>query len=350
MRKVVVDQFGDPSVLRVRELPTPKPGPGEALVKVTSVGMNHADLMARRGEYLISSGFPPFTPGIEAGGVIEAVGADVSDRTVGQRVILGANAPRRHTTDGTASPQLFGGTYTSHYLLPAALTVPAPAAIPDDQLGAVWLPYLTAWGCLIWKQRIKAGEYVAIPAASSGVALAAAQIAKREGAIPIGLTTSKAKAEQIEGLPESAYAHLVVTHDHHHQMRSWHRDLRRIARQNGIRMFFDPVASGRYLELEIHALGNHGTIWIYGLLGQPDKVDVTPLIRKRAAIRGWYLSELTEDEPSALAEGYRYILDGFEAGSFRQRIAGRYSMDEVVTAHEEFERGRHIGKFVIVPN
>jgi NADPH:quinone reductase-like Zn-dependent oxidoreductase len=79
MKRVVVRQFGDVDQLDVLDEPTPQPGRGQVLVRLTSIGMNHADLMARRGEYRLSSGDPPFTPGLEGGGVIEAVGADVSD-------------------------------------------------------------------------------------------------------------------------------------------------------------------------------------------------------------------------------------------------------------------------------
>ena len=347
MKKVIVEQFGHPDVLQVKNLKTPKPGPGQVLISLTSVGMNHADLMARRGEYLISSGYPPFTPGIEGGGIIEAVGEGVKDRHVGQRVLLGANAPQRN--NNPESDFLSGGTYATHYLTDANKTIPAPKALSNEQLGAIWLPYLTAWGCLVWKQRIKPGQFIGIPAASSSVALAAAQIAKKEGAIPIGLTTSAFKAKEIQKLPENAYDHLVITHDHHHRMRPWHKDLRRITGKEGVHVFFDPIAAGRYLEMEIHALGKHGTIWIYGLLGQPGPVNVTPLIRKFAAVRGWYLNELTDEGGPDLWKGYASILEGFEKGIFQQRIAKTFKLDEVVKAHQEMQNGRHIGKLILIP-
>jgi NADPH:quinone reductase-like Zn-dependent oxidoreductase len=342
MLQVFADRFGGPDVLRVAETPMPEPGRGEVRVALTSIGMNHADLMARRGEYKISSGMPPFTPGLEGGGVIDAVGAGVTDRHPGQRVLIDYKAPRRPG----------GGTYRSHYILPAANTIPAPVCVPDEQLGAIWLAYLTAWGCLVWKQRLQAGQIVAFPAASSAVALAAAQIARKIGATTIGLTSNPDKLEILGQMPEAAYDHLRLAERDAKTVRGalpWLSDLRKLSAGRGIDLFFDAVAAGAYLQTEILSLATGGTIWIYGLLGEAGKVDVTPLIRKQAAIRGWLLGELAATDEDALQAGYRQILDSFESGRYRQRVARTFRLADVVSAHEEMERGEHIGKMVLVP-
>lgn len=339
MKKVVVEQFGESDVLKLKEFDLPTPGPGQVRIALTSVGVNQADIMARRGQYRISSGPCPFTPGIEGGGIIDAVGKGVKDRKVGQRIILSADAPR--VPDG--------GTYRSHYIAPSHKTIVAPPSISNEQLGSLWLPYLTAWGCLVWKEKIKPGQFVGIPAASSGVGLAAAQIVKKEGAIPIAMTTSAEKIDALKNFPESAFLEFVVTHNPDGSMREWHRDLRNIAGRNGIDVFFDPVAAGPYLEMEIKSLAQGGTIWIYGLLGEPDVVNVTPLIIKSAALRGWVLYELTEKNLDAAQLGYKYILDGFESGEFRQRIANTFKLSEVRKAHETMQDAQHIGKLVLIP-
>ena len=116
---------------------------------------------------------------------------DVDEARIGQRVTLGPDVPR-----SVAGPH--GGTYRSHMVVDEPLALPAPDAIPDEQLGTIWLTYLTAWGCLIWKQQIKTGQFVAIPAASSGVGLAAAKIVKDAGAVAIGLTSTPGKCKHCE--------------------------------------------------------------------------------------------------------------------------------------------------------
>ncbi len=342
MKRIVVRQFGDVDQLHVMEEPTPRPGCGQVLVRLTSIGMNHADLMARRGEYRLSSGDPPFTPGLEGGGVIEAVGEGVGDRHVGQRVVLSPDAPRLAAAG-------LGGAYRTHYLCAAGQTWPAPDALPDDQLGAVWLPYLTAWGCLVWKQKVQAGQVVALPAASSSVALAAAQIVKAIGATAIGLTTSKGKKQRIEALDTSRYDHVIVTRDEAGGDLAWHRELKTLTDGRGVDVFFDPVAAGDYLNTEIRCLAQHGVIWIYGLLGEPGVVDVTPLIRKHAAIRGWVLNELIAEGGDAMGRGCRWILDRFSDGRFRQHVDRAFRFDDVREAHACMERGQHVGKLVLVP-
>lgn len=342
MKRIVVRQFGDVDQMHVVQEPTPRPGRGQVLVRLTSIGMNHADLMARRGEYRLSSGDPPFTPGLEGGGVIEAVGEAVGERRAGQRVVLSPDAPR------LAAGGL-GGTYRSHYLCAAGQTFIAPDPLPDDQLGAVWLPYLTAWGCLVWKQNLQPGQRVALPAASSSVALAAAQIVKARGATAIGLTTSEDKRRRIEALETARYDRIVVTRDAAGADRPWHRDLRTLTDDHGIDVFFDPVAAGDYLNTEIRCLAPHGVVWVYGLLGEPGVVDVTPLIRKHAAIRGWVLNELVGEGGDAAARGCRWILDRFADGTFRQHVDRAFRLDDVREAHACMERGRHVGKLVLVP-
>jgi NADPH2:quinone reductase len=341
VKQVVVRAFGGVEMLDVVEAPVPEPAAGEVRVRLTSVGMNHADLMARRGEYRLSSGDPPFTPGLEGGGVIDAIGAGVTTVRVGDRVTLTPDAPRL-AAGGT------GGTYRTHYLVDASRVLPVPPQVPDEQLGALWLPYLTAWGCLVWQHELRAGQVVALPAASSSVALAAAQIVKAIGGVAVGLTTSPDKVEAIRALPSCRYDHLVVTHDANRAMRPWHRDLKPIA-ASGIDVFFDPVASGAYLDTEIRCLAQHGCVWVYGLLGDPGPVDVTPLIRKHAAIRGWALSQLVTAGESAWRPGCRWILDRFADGTFSQHVGGTFALDDVRRAHEVMEQSRHIGKLVLLP-
>jgi len=341
-----VEQFGGPEMLMVRDVALTEPGPGQVVVRLTSIGMNHADLLARQGLYKIASGEPPFTPGLEGGGVIDAVGAGVDSARLGHRVILSPAATRR-AADG------FGGTYRSHYLANADMAMPAPDAISDEQLGALWLSYLTAWGCLVLRQNIEPGQIVALPAASSCVALAAAQIVKQHGAMAIGLTSREQKVQTLRELDACAFDHIVVTHEESDgqrgEMTKWHRQIKEITEGRGVDVFLDPVAAGAYLNTEILCLAPGGTIWVYGLLGKADVVDVVPLIRKSGAIRGWMVAELVAEGPQAWEPGCRHILDGFTAGHYRQHIDTVFNLSDARQAHVTMEKGQHVGKLVIVP-
>ena len=351
MKQVTLQRFGGVDQLRVEDVPTPEPGKGQVRVRLTSIGLNHAELMGRRGEYKLSTGDPPLVLGLEGGGVVDAVGDEVDPARVGQRVVLSPDAPRPSTGG-------LGGTYRSHYVLPADRALPAPDAIPDDQLGALWLPYLTAYGCLIWKHNQDlAGKFVALPAASSSTALAAAQIVKRHGGTTVGLTTSEAKIDRLRELGDLApYDHLIVTHDPtegsadgKRTMRKWHRDMRNLNSGGGMHVFFDPVASGKYLATEILCLAQGGSIYVYGLLGQPDVLDVSPLIRKRGKIQGWVNNDILEAGETHWRPACEAILQGFADGAYQQHIDRRWSLDDVQTAHAEMEKGKHVGKLVLTP-
>ena len=334
MYRVIVKGFGGVEHLALEERPDPVPAPGEVVIRLTSIGMNHAELMARRGEYRLVSGNPPFTPGLEGGGVIVAVGAEVRDRAVGQRVIL--------TLDAPASRGLGQGTYQSHYVVAASKTIVAPDAIGDELLGALWLPFLTAWGCLVWKSNLQPGQRVLIPAASSSVAIAAAQVVKQYGGIAIGTTTRAAKVPLLEAMPAARFDHLIVTQDEH-----WWREAKKLTQGKGYDLIFDPVAAGTFLNQEIRLLAPHGTLWIYGLLGTPDVLDVSPLIRKMATLRGWLLNEIVGSGSEHSA--YRHILDRVADGTYTLPIAGRFPLREVQHAHTVMEAGQHIGKLILVP-
>ncbi|MEL6384828.1 MAG: zinc-binding dehydrogenase [Cyanobacteria bacterium J06626_18] len=334
MYRVVVPAFGDVDRLTIETAPDPSPNAGEVVVRLTSIGMNHAELMARRGAYRLVSGNPPFTPGLEGGGEIIAVGSDVSDRVLGQRVLL--------TLDAPASRGLGQGTYQSHYVVAANKTVVAPDALGDYLLGTLWLPYLTAWGCLVWKQNIQPGQRVLLPAASSSVAIAASQIVKHYGGIAIGATRSPEKIDKLKAMPEARFDDLILT-----QEENWWRTAKQLTDGKGFDIIFDPIAAGAFLNHEIRLLANQGALWIYGLLGQPDTVDVTPLIRKMASLRGWLLNEIVG---SGLEKGaYRHVLDRITDGTYQLPIAATFSLKEVQQAHLAMEAGKHIGKLILIP-
>ncbi|NEQ43044.1 MAG: zinc-binding dehydrogenase [Leptolyngbya sp. SIOISBB] len=341
MYRAVVKGFGGIDQLALEDSPMPVPGPGEVLVRLTSIGMNHAELMARRGQYRLVSGNPPFIPGLEGGGIITAVGEGVDNvpnaelrRSEGQRVVLSLDAP--------ASRGLGQGTYQSHYVVAADKTVLAPEAIPDEWLGALWLPFLTAWGCLVWRQNMQPGDRVLIPAASSSVAIAASQVVKYYGGLAVGTTTRPEKVSRLAALPEARFDHIVVTQEPH-----WWREAKKLTEGKGFNIIFDPVAAGEFLNQEIRLLAPQGTLWIYGLLGQPDTVNVTPLIRKMASLRGWLLNEIVASGSEQGA--YRHILDRVADGTYALPVAQTFSLRDVQQAHTAMETGNHIGKLILVP-
>ena len=334
MKQVIVSAFGNTDALQIETTESALVRADEVAIDLTSVGLNQADLMARRGEYRLSSGEPPFTPGIEGGGVISAVGSQVTSRRVGQRVALTISAPYRI------------GTYRSQFVTTAANTVVVPDAIPNELIGALWLPFATAWGALVWRQKLQLGQTLMLPAASSSVAIAASQIAKSIGATVIGTTTSPEKVDALQSLSAAQYDYIVVTSAKGAE--PWWKQIKKITNGRGVDVIFDPIAAGEFLHHEIRLLSKGGTLWVYGLLGTFGPVDVSPLIRKDAAIRGWLLNALV-DTP-AEEKAYQHILENVASGVYQMPIVKTFPLDRVREAHEAMERGSHIGKYVLVPS
>lgn len=352
-KQVIVEAFGGPEQLKIVESPMPEPGAGQVRVRLTSIGMNQAELLGRKGGYKASTGEVPFTVGIEGGGVIDALGDGVSaahpELAEGVRVTLGPNVPR-----GVDGPH--GGTYRTHMVVDAnaALPVPfGPDVLPDDEIGCLWLPYLTAYGCLVWQAGLKAGDIVGIPAASSSVGLAASQVVKAVGARAIGFTSSPGKVQTLEAMDTARFDDLVITHESGEAggrvIRKFHRDIKQLTDGHGVDVWFDCVAAGEYLSTEVRALAGGGRLYLYGLLGEAGVVDLQPLIIRRGSIHTFVLYNIVSAGEAVWRAACEAIFKGFADGAYRQRIAGKFAFDDVREAHAAMEKGEHIGKMVLVP-
>ncbi|HVR71177.1 MAG TPA: quinone oxidoreductase, partial [Vicinamibacteria bacterium] len=178
MKAIRVHETGGPEVLRWEDVTVGDPGPGEARVRHTAVGLNFVDVYYRSGLYQAPS--RPFTPGSEAAGVVEAVGAGVTDLRPGMRVTYGS-APM--------------GSYAEARLVPADRVMPIPDGVDDRVAAAMMLKGMTAWYLLHRTVAVEKGDVILLHAAAGGVGLIAAQWAVALGATVIGTVSSDAKAE-----------------------------------------------------------------------------------------------------------------------------------------------------------
>ncbi len=170
-----VDRYGGPERLVLRERPDPVPGPGEVLVRTAAIGLNFADLFVRAGVYPRTPK-PPFVPGMEISGVIEAVGENVSEIHPGQRVV--------------AVP-LFGG-HAEKVAVPAAWVFPLPADVDLVEAAAMPVAFLTAWYALA-RAEVGSGDRVVVTAAAGGVGTALLQLIALRGARALALVGSESK-------------------------------------------------------------------------------------------------------------------------------------------------------------
>jgi NADPH:quinone reductase-like Zn-dependent oxidoreductase len=218
MRAVVIREHGGPGVLRLEEMADPAPGAGEVLVRVKACALNHLDIWTRKGQVGRSVEFPHIL-GNDIAGEVAALGSGLDGIDVGQRVMLSPgtscgrcraclggedNFCRRYRVLGSHLP----GGYAELVCCPAANVIPLPEGLRVEEAAAFPLVFLTAWHMLVTRARLRMGEDVLVWGASSGVGMAAIQIAKVFGARVVATAGSDAKLEQARELG----AELTVNH------------------------------------------------------------------------------------------------------------------------------------------
>lgn len=323
MKAIVIREPGEPDVLELREVPRPEPGPGEALVKVASSGLNRADLLQRRGRYPVPKGYPVDIPGLELSGTVEAVGEGVTAVRVGDPVmgILG------------------GGGYAEYANSPAETLVPIPAGMDPVTAGAIPEVYMTAFDAAFVQEGLGPGETLLVHAIGSGVGTAALQLARRIGATVIGTSRTP---EKLERAAELGLEHAVLADE------AWPERVLEITGGRGVDVVLDLVGAP-YLAGNQKVVGVRGRHIVVGVPGGAEaSIDLRLLMGKRASIRGTVLRARPLPEKVALAEAFaRDVLPGFAAGELDPVVDRVFPAAEAAAAHALMEANENFGKILL---
>jgi len=327
MPKIVrFHRLGGPENLQIEELPSQEPGKDEVRLRVQAVGLNRAESMFYRGQYLEQPHFPA-RMGYEAAGIIDAVGVGVDKGWIGKAVA---------TVPGFSMTRY--GTLGEEAIVPATALGEYPANLTPTQAAAIWMQYLTAYGALVPVGGVKAGDFVSIPAASSSVGLAAIQMVRDAGATAIAVTRTGAKRAELLALGAH---HVVASEEEDYVAR-----IREITGGNGVRLTFDPVG-GPFVEKLAAASARGGIIFQYGLLSlQPTPFPLMIALPNALSFRGYSLMEITLD-PAKLKTALRNINERVADGRFVPRIAKTFPFAQTVEAYQYLESNQQIGKVVI---
>jgi NADPH:quinone reductase len=327
MPKIVrFHKTGGPDVLKLDALPLATPGPGEVRLKVAAFGLNRAELLFRQALYLERPKLPSRL-GYEASGVVDAVGPDVSEPRIGDRVsTIPAFSMRKY------------GVYGESCIVPARVAVPYPDRLTLTQGAAIWMAFLTAYGALVEVGKLKRNDTVVISAASSSVGLAAIQIAKALGASTVATTRGPFKRSM---LMSAGADHVIVTNEE-----NLTRRIKEITGGAGARLIFDAVA-GPFLDKLAKAAATGGVVIAYGALAlQPTPFPLAEALSKGLTVRGYTLFETTRD-PARLAAARQFVTEGLVSGAFKPVISRVFALDEIVEAHRYMESSSHVGKIVV---
>ena len=210
MRAIAIREHGGPEVLREEELPTPEAGPGQVLVRIDAVALNHLDLWVRRGLPGLRLTYPHLL-GCDMAGTVAALGPGAAGPAPGSKVVVNPGISCGRCREcllgrdnlcreyGILGEHLSGG-YAEYIAVPAANVIPRPANLTAPEAAAYPLTMLTAWQMLVRKAQVQPGETVLVLGAASGVGTAAVQIAKLFGARVIATSTSDAKLERARAI------------------------------------------------------------------------------------------------------------------------------------------------------
>lgn len=320
MKAIRVAEFGGPEVLTVQEMPDPKPDYSQVLVRVKAAGVNPVDTYIRAGAYAKKPNLP-YTPGTDAGGIVEAIGPNVERVRVGDRVY----------TNGSIT-----GVCAELSLCEQSRVHPLPPKISFSQGAGLGVPYGTAYRALFQKGHARPGETVLVHGASGGVGVACVQFARAAGLTVIGTGGS----EKGRALVAEQGAHHVVDH----RAAEYEKQIMAIAGGRGVDLVLEMLANVN-LARDLTMLAQGGRVVVIGNRGS---IEINPreAMGREASILGLILWAATDPE---LATIHSAIVAGLESGTLRPVVGRELPLAEAPRAHQLVMEPGAYGKIVLIP-
>jgi NADPH:quinone reductase len=327
MHAIRIHSYGSPDVMRWEEVPTPIPGPGQILVRVVAASVNFLDILKRRGELETqafyrdkgASGLPAIM-GSQGIGVVEQLGPDVKNLSIGDRVTF------------------VGASYATHALAKAAWSTRVPEGISIEQAAAGITQGFLAYAFTHFAYPVKPGDWCLIQAAAGGIGLLLCQMAKIRGGRVIGVTSTLAKSEFVKGA--GADEIIVSTQS------DIAKEARRITAGRGVNVVYDGVGKDTF-EASLDSLAPGGYLVIYGQSsGYVPPFDLMTLQEKGSLF-------LTRTNASPYIREYPHYLEQLvewiKQGKISIRIDRKFLFSDAARAHELFEQRQVCGRLLLVP-
>jgi NADPH2:quinone reductase len=319
MKAILVHEFGGPEVLKLEDVPTPKPTAGQVLVRIHGAGVNPYDTYMRAGTYAVKPPLP-YTPGSDGAGVIEAVGDGVKKVKPGDRVY---------------TAKTLTGAYAEYALTLEEQVHPLPEKISFGQGASVWVPYGTAYHGLHHSAEGRASETVLVHGASGGVGSAAVQMARAMGLKVFGTAGTQKGLD----LAKREGAHLVFNHS----KAGYQEEILKATGGHGVDIILEMLANVN-LAHDLKLLAQRGRVIVIGNRGEVT-INARELMGRRASIRGFTLWGITPAEETAIHAG---LVAGLENGTLRPVVGKELPLAEAVRAHKEILEPGAAGKIVLV--
>lgn len=323
MRVIEIPTAGGPDVLTVGEEPRPGPLLDEVLIEVAAAGVNRPDLLQRRGAYPPPAGASP-VPGLEVAGTIVGVGPTVTRWKVGDEVCA----------------LVTGGGYAEYCLAPQEQCLPVPRGLSMIEAASLPETYFTVWSNVFDRAHLAPGEVFLVHGGSSGIGVAAIQMAGALGARVFATAGTPAKCAACEQLGA------VRAVNYHTE--DFVRVVRDATRQRGADVILDMVG-GSYVPRELSLLADDGRlVFIATLGGAKAEFNIREVMAKRLTITGSTLRNRSPEFKGAIADQLRArVWPLLESGRIKPVIYKTFPLERAAEAHAELERGEHVGKIVL---
>ncbi|MEA1833212.1 NADPH:quinone oxidoreductase family protein [Methylobacterium durans] len=324
MKALLCTRLGGPEDLVIETLPDPKPGPGEALVRVTAAALNFFDTLIIAGRYQVKPDLP-FSPSGEACGVVEALGPDVAGFSVGDRVIV-------HVKFGTARERV---------AVAARHLTRVPEGVSDEQAAGLTITYGTSLHALRDRANLRPGETLAVLGASGGVGLAAVELGAVLGARVIACASSDEKL----AVARAHGAHETLVY----KPETLRDDLKALTGGEGVDVVYDAVGDA-YAEPALRALAWKGRFLVVGFAaGEIPRLPLNLVLLKGIDVLGVHWGVFVEREPEAHQANQRQLLDWVAEGRLTAKVHGVYPLEDYAEALGILKRREAVGKVLLRP-
>ncbi len=322
MKAITFDRIGGTEVLHLSEVPKPEVKPGKVLIKNHAIGINFADILFRQGQYMMAPRLPD-TPGLEAAGVIEAVGAGVEGLKPGARVAyIGVK------------------TYAEYSLASAAQVIPLPDFISFQEGAAFPIQALTAYHMLHTAHRITPEHVVLVHSAAGGVGILAVQIARAAGAHVIGTVSKDSKAGQVREFGANEVIN-YATHD-------FADEAMKLTSNRGVDLILDAVGEPT-LKKGLRCLAPFGHLILYGRSGgAPEPLNLFSLFEKSLKVSGFVLYTVSS-KPDLMRQGLEACFKLIHEGKLKLLIGETLPLAQAAQAHRHMESRESVGKLILIP-
>ncbi len=322
MKAIRVHRYGGPEVMAVEDVPDPKPGEGQALVRMDAVGVNFIDIYQRMGLYPVPV---PFTPGNEGAGTVEEIGSGVTEVSPGDRVAYAGAL----------------GSYAAYAVVPSWRLVKVPKGVDPATAAAAMLQGMTAHYLCHDTYPLQPADSCLVHAAAGGVGLLLVQMAKRRGARVIGTVSTPEKAR----LAREAGADEIILYTE----KDFEQEVKRITGGTGVQVVYDSVGQATF-EKSMNCLATRGYIVLYGQSSGP----VPPFDPQVLNARGGLfltrpsLAHYTQNREELLARAGQ-VLGWAAEGTLRVRIGEQLTLGKAGEAHQKLAGRQTTGKVLLVP-